>query len=505
MNQQGLGISRHFDPVESSYDAIIIGAGMSGMAASIRLAMFDKKVLLLEKHTISGGLNSYYKRGKREFDVGLHALTNFAERGQRRRPLTKLLKQLRIPYDAFELCEQKKSLISFPEMSLEFSNDLELLLSEIESKFPSQKKGFLDLLAFIETYDEVSLDNPYLAAKEKVREFITEELLLEMIFCPLLIYGSAWEDDMDFSQFVIMFKSIFLEGFGRSRGGVRTIVNQLINKMEEVGVEVCFRNGVQEIVTKNSKAVAVKTTRGQLISSPLILSCAGYPETMAIVDSKISEDGSGKRYTPPRTGRMSFTETILMTEDGAEKLGCSDHTIIFESKRSKYQYRRPETLFDKKSAVICLPNNFLVNDYDEGVLRVTMMANYDLWNELKNQSKDGYKEKKQEVLEESIQLLKPYLPHLNKELITFSDVFTPTTVERYTGHFGGCVYGTPDKSRDGLTPIEGVILIGTDQGFLGIIGSMLSGISMANLYGLMAPVSKTPQQDQQKSSSMESL
>ena len=29
-----------------SYDAIIIGAGMSGLAAGIRMAMFDKKVVI---------------------------------------------------------------------------------------------------------------------------------------------------------------------------------------------------------------------------------------------------------------------------------------------------------------------------------------------------------------------------------------------------------------------------------------------------------------------------
>ena len=48
------------------YDAVVIGAGMSGLAAAIRLAMFDKKVVVLEKHTITGGLNSYYSRRVRE-------------------------------------------------------------------------------------------------------------------------------------------------------------------------------------------------------------------------------------------------------------------------------------------------------------------------------------------------------------------------------------------------------------------------------------------------------
>ena len=50
------------------YDAIIIGSGLSGLAAGIRLAMFNKKVCIVEKHTVLGGLNSYYVRKNRTFD-----------------------------------------------------------------------------------------------------------------------------------------------------------------------------------------------------------------------------------------------------------------------------------------------------------------------------------------------------------------------------------------------------------------------------------------------------
>ena len=68
--------------------------------------------------------------------------------------------------------------------------------------------------------------------------------------------------------------------------------------------------------------------------------------------------------------------------------------------------------------------------------------------------------------------------------ILFKDIFTPTTIKRYTSHYGGVVYGSTDKSRNGKTPIDGLFICGTDQGFLGIVGSMLSGISMANLHVL---------------------
>jgi len=73
------------------YDTIIIGAGMSGLAAGIRLAHFGQKVCILERHSAIGGLNSFYRQRGRTFDVGLHAITNFVPKGTRTGPFAKLL------------------------------------------------------------------------------------------------------------------------------------------------------------------------------------------------------------------------------------------------------------------------------------------------------------------------------------------------------------------------------------------------------------------------------
>jgi phytoene dehydrogenase-like protein len=60
------------------------------------------------------------------------------------------------------------------------------------------------------------------------------------------------------------------------------------------------------------------------------------------------------------------------------------------------------------------------------------------------------------------------------------DTFTPTTIRRYTGHVNGAVYGAPDKRWSGTTHLKNLFVCGTDQGFVGIIGAMFSGIMMAN-------------------------
>ena len=59
-------------------------------------------------------------------------------------------------------------------------------------------------------------------------------------------------------------------------------------------------------------------------------------------------------------------------------------------------------------------------------------------------------------------------------------IFTPVTVERFTGKANGAIYGSPVKIRDGRTPLANLFLAGTDQGYLGIVGAMLSGVTMVN-------------------------
>ena len=111
---------------DTNYDVAVVGAGMSGLAAGIRLAQFDYKVCILEKHSVVGGLNSFYRRNGRNYDVGLHAMTNYAPKGVKSGPLSRILRHLRISWDEFGLVPQNGSAIAFPGVELNFTNDFAL-------------------------------------------------------------------------------------------------------------------------------------------------------------------------------------------------------------------------------------------------------------------------------------------------------------------------------------------------------------------------------------------
>ncbi len=462
----------------NNYDAIIVGAGMSGLAAGIRLAMFNKKVVILEQHTIAGGLNSYYSRRIKStkeiihFDVGLHALTNFAKRGERGKPLTKLLKQLRFAYTDFNLKEQSHSVIKFASAELKFSNDFDLLRSEVAAVFPTEIDNFDKFVKHVLDYNELDLSASYIPSRSVLEKFFYEPLLREMIIAPLLIYGSAWENDMDFSQFVIMFKALYCEGFSRPVGGVRTIISLLEERFISLGGELRYRSSVENILTTPNKKVAgVRLKKGEELFSNKIFSSVGLPETMSLTENDDS---------PADIGNLSFTESILVTKDKSF-LKDNDATIVFYNKSDEYLYQKSASYADLSSAVFCMPDNYDRDDLTgKGHIRVTNMANFSLWDDLE---REDYLVEKNKILADAIELSGNLLNHSIEPI--FTDIFTPKTVKKYTRHFNGTVYGSTTKLKDGLTEVDGLYIIGTDQGFLGIVGAILSGISMANLHGLM--------------------
>ena len=455
------------------YDAIIIGAGMSGLAAGIRLAHFDQRVCILERHNTIGGLNSFYRHRGREFDVGLHAMTNYVPKGTRRGPLARLLRQLRLAWDELALAPQLGSAIAFPEVTLKFSNEFELFEAEVREHFPREIDNFRRLVGDLCDYDQLGAAGQQGSARKAVARYIDDPLLIEMIFCPLLFYGGARVHDMDFDQFCVMFRSIFLEGFARPVNGVRLILKKLVGKFKGLGGELRLRAGVRQIVAKDGVVSKVILEDGTELQGRRILSSAGWPETMRLCDQEIDP-------TKSSVGQLAFVETISVLDVLPKSLG-HDRTIVFFNDAHEFQYNRPNALVDLRSGVICSPNNFVYDDPPaEGMIRITALADYDRWAGL---DQDAYRIEKLRWYDRIAESAVRFVPDFRGHVIE-TDMFTPTTVRRYTGREKGAIYGTPEKHYDGRTHLDNLYICGTDQGMVGIVGSIVSGISIANRYFL---------------------
>ena len=463
------------------YPLLIIGGGLSGLAAGIRFARFGQKVLILEKHSKIGGLNSYYHRKGRLLETGLHAVSNFAPPEDKHAPLNRLLRQLKIPRRNLILHEQYSSEILFPDRkSLCFSNDFSLLLKQITRSFPDSAKQFEKMVVELDQYDPF-LPRPKISAREFVSSFLQDKLLVEMLFCPLMFYGNSEEDDMDLSQFVILFRAILQEGFFRPDGTIKEFLDLLLTHYKSFGGEIELTAGVKEILAKNNKVSGVRTASGEVILCESLISTAGVPETKKLFPTSDTAATFSKSDEDQISGRLSFIESIYLLDKSACENLPKDRTIIFFNLSEKFSYHRPDDAVDLNSGVICFPGNFQGNKEENTVqLRVTHIANYDKWRHAyNNDDKTLYPAMKTQWVEKSKKVIGKIIGNYSENIV-YEDSFTPVTIERYTSRSQGAVYGSPEKIKDGKTNFENLYIAGTDQGYLGIVGSMLSGVTMVN-------------------------
>jgi phytoene dehydrogenase-like protein len=476
------------------YDCVVIGAGLSGLAAAVRLSHFGKKVLVCERHFEIGGLNSYYSRNALPLETGLHAMTNFAAKSAPKSlPLPKLLRQLRIPYDDLSPREQNGSKIVFPEAELAFTNDFANLADSVADAFPGAVDEFMAFDEFIRGYDGLNVNAGYLSAREILRDRVSDPLLVEMLFCPLMYYGSAVVDDMDFAQFAIMYKSVFHEGFCRPARGIRGLLELLTERFKDGGGEILDapprdsrfperalvkRCPVAEVNTVDGAVRSVVLESGALIETERVLSCAGAPETQKLIRPR-----AGVAESVP-VGELGFVETLAALDAPVGGKGCG-FTITFFNESADFAYHPPEGFFSPASGVVCCPDNFKFESGDDippPQIRVTMLANPAKWRSLRG-DRPGYAAAKSKVVDSAVETASRISRIANlADSIVFTDAFTPNTIERFTGRVNGAIYGSPEKRKDGTTEVANLFLCGTDQGFLGITGSMLSGISMANMH-----------------------
>ncbi len=208
-----------------------------------------------------------------------------------------------------------------------------------------------------------------------------------------------------------------------------------------------------------------------------ILSSAGNVETMRMCDDITEVDVA-------KAGQLSFIESISILDRKPADFGF-DRTIVFYNDSEKFHWQRPDhSLCDARTGVICSPNNYIYDaeegDLPDGVVRITTLANHDRWCELPEQK---YLAEKVRQYDEAVASAVRFMPDFRQYVID-TDVFTPKTIRRFTWHEAGAVYGAPDKQLDGTTHLPNVFLCGTDQGFVGIVGAIVSGISMANRHCL---------------------
>ncbi len=331
--------------------------------------------------------------------------------------------------------------------------------------------GFRHLVTQLHEYDQLGNVQGRVSARQVVGRLIDDPLLVEMIFCPLLYYGGASANDMPFGVFSVLFRSIYLEGLGRPFHGIRPILRALVRRYKQLGGELRLRAGVKQIVADDDAVQKLILDDGSELAARNVLSSAGWPETARLCTNLGS-------LGPQPAGQLSFFETTSILNVQPHDLGL-EQTIVFFNDSQEFRYQKPDDLVDLHSGVVCSPNNFLYEEpLSEGSVRMTAQANFERWAGL---DEAAYHQAKRQCYDRLVASAARFVPDFRPAVVE-TDIFTPVTIHRFTGRENGAVYGTPEKRYDGATPLKNLYLCGTDQGLVGIVGALISGITVANRY-----------------------
>lgn len=464
-----LGMVGGSEVVSEKVNTIIIGAGFSGLSAGIRLAQFQDSVLILEAHNVTGGLNSFYFRGGKDnlYSSGLHTVTNFRS-NNRKWGFGLICRNLGIDPESFQLRPPKyPSRIITPDRDLLFDNDLEVFKASIAQDFPQEVDNlqrFLDALPKMRP-DEKGFQT---TSKEGLRAFFQDEELIGLLELPVYIYGGYCSGQIDFVTFCTIFRSIFIEGCG-SPENVKHLLDVLAKRFKELGGTLKTRREVKRILVKEGRFVGVELSNGETIEADYCLSSAGLSETGHLVDP------SGEEWGDP--GDISAFETLINLPKPLDECGVKN-TLLMVANQSEFDWSLPEGRQSFNHLTLSALDNYQFEETPHlHVLKIGCYHRGSVWHGLEEELYQSEKTKMEALLLEELEKL---FPGLQTSEANFTESLTPRTVTHYTSHIRGTIYGGQKKTFDGTTPVENLFIVGNDQGGIGIMGALTSGIVVSN-------------------------
>ncbi len=453
------------------YDTIIIGAGFAGLAAGIRLAQFQQRVLILESHVLPGGLNSYYYRGKGNlYNSGLHTVTNFNAKN-RRWGFGLICRNLGLEPEAFKLAPPKHpSALQTPQGELLFGNDPEQLRASIRQEFAGEIDAFDRFCADLKKpQDTATLQRA--GSRELLSEYFSSPLLMDLLELPVYIYGGYREGQIDAATFGTVFRSIFLEGCG-SPPDIKHVLDLLIKHFKSLGGELKTRRRVTRILGEGGRFRGVELADGTQLEADVCLSSAGLAETGQLAGQVWGESGD-----------LSVFETVVAMNRPLDELGM-DRTLLMVSLEPTFNWRAPQGRQEYLHLTLAASDNYHFSQPPAAHhLKIGCFQQGSLWLGL---DEETYRQEKLRLEEKMLSELTQRFPGLLDEPVAHHESLTPKTVVDYTSHLNGGIYGGSVKSFDGSTPMEGLFVVGNDQGGIGIMGALTSGVIVANYKVVLA-------------------
>ncbi|MDF2520837.1 MAG: phytoene dehydrogenase-related protein [Clostridia bacterium] len=482
------------------YDFIIIGAGMGGLSAANFLAKYNKKVLVLEKHNIPGGLVTSFQRKGAHFDLGIHGLYELEE-GQ-------AIPQFLEYWDATHIetvpcrgnmacyIDGKKYMFrhgtireDFEQSFAEYKEDIDKLFrvmetinkemfSGTEAPEPPYDMNLLQMISFgMKAKKQKPMFMKYgIKNAKKILDKLTdsEELKAAIYsYCPY---------PMVFMAFAYQWGVFSNNEYPKE--GMQAIPDAAVKSLNRMGGTVKLNSEVVEILVKDEQAYGVRTKdgdeyHGQVISNASPQYTYQWIRNEEKLVGKMQKAIEGKKIYP------SICAMFIAVQDtyDFENVDCITITGTQDYKLAPEGYNA-----ENAPIVINVYPKRECDKYRSLVALIPLAYEYqNFWQtEAGKVRGEAYKGLKKSVEDVLLNRIKSHLGSEFTDAIVSHELSTPMTYERYTysqnGSFMGWSaeekeYGKYMKQR---TDIKDLYLVGqwVFPGF-GVAGVMASGYYLA--------------------------
>ena len=294
---------------------IVIGAGLGGLSAAIRLANSNYAVTLLEKNETVGGKVNAVEADGYKFDTGASLLTMrhvfedlFSFCGRRIEdyldivaldPICRYFWTDRTVFDASSNLEKTETEIA--RIAPEDAGNFAVYLADAKRKYEIAEKTFLahslnDLPKLLRPkYLKDLLAISSLKTLDKHHAGYFQSPKMCQLFNRFATYNGSSPYQTPATFALVPFVEFGL-GAWYVRGGIYEIPKALAKLARESGVEIRADCAVEEIITEDKKAVGVRLENGEVLRADAVVANSDAVETYRnLLDEKFFDEKTDRR------------------------------------------------------------------------------------------------------------------------------------------------------------------------------------------------------------------
>jgi all-trans-retinol 13,14-reductase len=509
------GRSHHQHPVSGSWDVIIVGSGIGGLAAAGLLARHaGKRVLVLERHYTAGGFTHSFTRRGFEWDVGVHYIGQVERRTAILRrlfdhlsdgalewaDLGEVVDTIVIDGERYPLPRGRRAYRDF--LVGRFPGTARVIDAYLERTRAAvrQSRGFFVDKALPDLLSRAIGPALRFPALRHARRTVAEVLDELGVDDPRLrgVLTAQWGDyglPPGQASFIIhaMVVEHYLGGASYPVGGAGRIAATIIPGIERGGGAVVTSAEVERILVRDGRAAGVRLVDGTELTAPVVVSDAGWALTasrlLAPEDAARAGMSAALPGVAPSVGHVSL---YVGANGDAAELGLRRSNVwVYPGHDHDAQVARYAADPDAPLplAYLSFPSakdpDFARRHPGKATVEVVGIAPYARfagWEQTRwHRRGDDYEALKAQLSERLLDVLLRECPSLRGRL-EHVELSTPLSTRNFAAHPHGEIYGLAHvparfaaRALRPETRLPGLYLAGADLATAGVAGALVGG------------------------------